>query len=438
MLQLYHKLIESRFVRRLTVLSGGFLLSQLLIVLSFPILSRLFTPAEFGVYAVFTALTGILGNVLSLRYELAAPVARSDRDAAALIVVALLAVIASCAITVPIALLVSDWLARAAEMPELGDILWAIPLTIVLLSGTETASYWSVYRATFRLNAAARLVQSIAQAGLQVAFGLAGMSGLGMILGYGLGYAARLAYLILRFPPADRARLLGVDRAAITRAARQNWQYPAYSAPATLLEASTALLPAILLAILYDPTIAGLYGLGQRLMGLPVRLFSQAARQVFLSEAANRTGTGLQRLFTRTVLLFLGFGLLCMAPLIVAGPSLFALLFGEAWRSAGEMVQLLVPLYLTRFVVTPVSQALNVLRRQSLHLISSGTDAALLLATFAAAWWFAFAPMTTILLLSLGSTAAYLLYLALVWGVVRSAGRTTTAPPAALPAPSGR
>ena len=93
---------------------------------------------------------------------------------------------------------------------------------------------------------------------------------------------------------------------------------------------------------------------------------------------------------------------------------------------------------LTRFVVTPVSQVLNVLRRQSLHLISSGTDATLLLAAFAAAWWFSLAPMTTILLLSLGSTAAYLLYLVLAWGVVRSAGRTTTAPLAALPALSGR
>lgn len=302
MLQLYRKLLRSRFVRRLTVLSGGFLLSQFLMVLSFPILSRLFTPAEFGVYAVFTALTGILGNVLSMRYELAAPMAKSDRDAAALIVTALIAVIASCVIITPFAFFASGWLARAAEMPALADILWMIPLTVVLLSGTETVSYWSVYRGTFRLNAAARLVQSIAQAGLQVALGLLGMSGLGMILGYGLGYAARFAYLIMRFTPADRVRLVSVDRASIAQAARRNWQYPAYSAPATLLEASTALLPPILLAILYDPTIAGLYGLGQRLMGLPVRLFSQAARQVFLSEAANRSAVGLQRLFTRTVL----------------------------------------------------------------------------------------------------------------------------------------
>lgn len=436
--QLYHRLLGSRFVRRLTVLSGGFLLSQLLIVLSFPLLSRLFTPAEFGVYAVFTALTGILGNVLSLRYELAVPVAKSDRDAAALIAVALIAVVASCVITGPLTMSASGWLAGAAEMPELADILWTLPLTIVLLSGTETLSYWSVYRGTFHLNATARLVQSAAQAGLQVAFGLLGMSGLGMILGYGLGFVARFVYLILRFPAADRARLLGVDRAEVARAARRNWQYPAYSAPATLLEASTALLPAILLAILYDPTIAGLYGLGQRLMGLPVRLFSQAARQVFLSEAADRSGRGLHRLFTRTVLAFLGLGLLCMAPLIVAGPSLFALLFGEAWRSAGEMVQLLVPLYLARFVVTPVSQALNVLRRQSLHLVSSSTDATMLLAAFSAAWWFGLAPMTTILLLSLGSTAAYLLYLGLVWHAVRSAGRATREPLAALPAPSGR
>ena len=70
-----------------------------------------------------------------------------------------------------------------------------------------------------------------------------------------------------------------------------------------------------------------------------------------------------------------------MAPVLFAGPTLFALVFGDAWRAAGEIVQLLVPLYLTRFVVTPVSQTLNILGRQKLHLVSSSLDMPLMLTT---------------------------------------------------------
>jgi O-antigen/teichoic acid export membrane protein len=412
---LRRRLGGNRFARRFAVLSGGLVLGQALILASSPILTRLFTPAEFGCYAAFAALSGLLGHVLSLRYELAVPLARSDRDAAGLVHLAALAVVASCAVTLPAVWLGGGWLAAATDMPALGALLWLLPVTVVLLSLGETLGYWSLYRGTVRPNATARLSQGAAQAGAQVALGLAGAGPAGLVCGYALGFAARLAHLLPGLGRADR-RLLGTVRPAVLRRlARRHWRYPAYAAPSSLLEAGTQLLPTLLLAALYGPAVAGLFSLGQRLMGLPIRLLSQAARQIFLSEAGQRSRDGVHRLFVRSTLAFLVAGLAGMAPVILAGPELFALLFGEAWRGAGEMVQLLVPLYLTRFVGTPVSQTLNVLGRQHLHLLSSAIDAALMAGVFAAAWWLGLPPLTTVLLFSLGSTAAYLLYFAFAW-----------------------
>ena len=425
------RFFHSRFVRRLTTLSGGFVLGQLLILASSPILTRLFTPAEFGVYAVFTALTGIFGNVLSMRYELAVPIAKSDRDAAALAALAVFSVVASCALTVPIAWLGADWLARKTEMPELSSLLWAVPLTIVALSTAESASYWSVYRGTFGINATARLVQSAVQSALQVLFGLLGFAGGGMVMGYAAGYVVRVAFMAVSFSRADRLLLASPQWSAVIGNARRNWQYPAFSAPSALLEASTQLMLPIFLAMLFGPTMAGLFALGQRLMGLPIRLFAQAARQVFLGEAAEREPAAIFGLFKKASLLFFGLGVIGMAPVLFAGPTLFALLFGEPWRAAGEIVQLLVPLYLVRFVVTPVSQTLNILGRQKLHLVSSSVDMALMLTTFAATWLLDLPPMVAVLLFSLGSTAAYSLYFLLAWQVARH--HRNALPPATRP-----
>ena len=407
------------------------MLGQLLILASSPILTRLFTPAEFGVYAVFTALTGIFGNVLSMRYELAVPIAKSDRDAAALAAMAVFSVVASCALTVPVAWLGADWLARKTEMPELSSLLWAVPLTIVALSTAESASYWSVYRGTFGINATARLVQSAVQSALQVLFGLLGFAGGGMVMGYAAGYVVRVAFMAVSFSRADRLLLASPQWSAVIGNARRNWQYPAFSAPSTLLEASTQLMLPIFLAMLFGPTMAGLFALGQRLMGLPIRLFAQAARQVFLGEAAEREPAAIFGLFKKASLLFFGLGVVGMAPVLFAGPTLFALLFGEPWRAAGEIVQLLVPLYLVRFVVTPVSQTLNILGRQKLHLVSSSVDMALMLTTFAATWLLDLPPMVAVLLFSLGSTTAYSLYFLLAWRVARH--HRNALPPATRP-----
>ena len=131
------------------------------------------------------------------------------------------------------------------------------------------------------------------------------------------------------------------------------------------------MLPAVFIAALYGPVAAGLFGLTQRIMGAPVRMLSEAASLVYLGEIGRAEGKALYRLFKRTAGGLSGAGLVGAAPLVLAGPSLFALAFGEPWREGGRLVQLLVPIYVARFVVVPVSQTLNVMGRQHLHLVAS-------------------------------------------------------------------
>jgi O-antigen/teichoic acid export membrane protein len=402
------RLPKGRSFRRFTMLSGALLLGQSVILLSSPVLTRLYTPAEFGVYAVFTALAGILGNVLSLRYEAAVPLARDDQDAASLMALAVMLTAAFSLLCVPVIWLGGSWLAWLTGMADLARLLWLLPLTVIALGTAQVLSYWSVYRGTFRLNALSRLSQSVAQAGLQIGLGAFGLGASGMVLGYGLAYVVWVAHFAVALPPEDRALLRTPDLAAAARLGRVHWHYPLYSTPATMLEAGTQLLPAVFLAVIYGPAVAGWFSLGQRLMGLPVRLVARAASQVFLSEAAQRDRAGVYRLFKRASLRFLALGVLGMAPLLAAGPTLFAWLFGEPWRPAGEIVQALVPLYLTRFVVTPVSQTLNIVGRQDLHLVSSSVDALSLVGCFGLAWWLHLPPVTSVLLYSLEQTAGWL------------------------------
>jgi O-antigen/teichoic acid export membrane protein len=421
MLARLKQLQKRRFVQRLTVLTSGFFAGQVVVLLASPLLTRLFTPAEFGVYSVFTALNGIFTACLSLRYELAIPIARSDEDAAALTGVAATAVVLACLASLPVIWLVGPWLARITEMPLLAGALWLLPLVVVIHSLGETVSYWSIYRGTFRLNAFGRMLQGVAQSAVQLALGLLGYHAWGLLLGFIFGCAARLAHLIQGLTGSDRRLISRTSPAEMRRLARRHWHYPAFSAPSGLLEAGTQLMPPLLLAVMFGPAVAGWFGLGQRLMSLPIRLLSQAARQVFLGEAAQRDPRGLSRLFMRSSAMFLGLAVLGMTPVLLAGPWLFEVCFGPAWRTAGEMVQLLVPLYITRFVVTPVSQTLNVLGRQNLHLISSSLDAGLLVISFTLAWWLEFPVLSTVALFSACSTFAYLVYFYLAWKSVRAA-----------------
>lgn len=415
---------KSRFLRRLAMLSGGTFLGQLVLVGASPVLTRLYGPEAFGALAVFTGLSAILGMAAALRYEFAIPVA-PEEEAAGLVWVALAAsagVASAAALGVWVA---GPWLAAVTATPALAGLLWILPAAVLLNGLSLPLSYWSVRRGTFRVNTANRLVQSAGQVVPQLGLGLAGAGAPGLVLGYAFGYVAKLAHLLGALPPAERARLTAVRPGALWPLARRHWHYPAYSAPSALLQGGTQLLPAVLLAVLYGPAVAGWFGLGQRVMGLPTKLLAHAASQVFIGEAP-RLGSdaAVRRLFLRSTAGFALVGLAGMAPVLLLGPALFALVFGEAWREAGTMAALLVPQHLARFVVVPVSQTLNIYGRQDLHLAASAVNALVLVLTFGLARPLGLDPMEAILAYSIGTTLAYLLYLWFTWQVARRGGLT--------------
>jgi O-antigen/teichoic acid export membrane protein len=418
------RLPGGRLVRRLTILAGATFLGQGLLVASAPLLTRLFSPAEFGLLAVFAALVGLTGMVAGLRYEFAIPLCRDEDEAAGMVVLCLVVSCLLATLCALIVLAVGPETAVALGTPALAPLLWLVPPCVLLLGLGQAFDYWSIRRGSFRVNAASRLVLCGGQAGSQVGLGLAGAGGAGLALGYAFGYLARLIYFAAALPGAERARLRLAARRRVWPLARAHWRYPALFAPSGLLQAAVHLLPAIPLAALYGPAVAGWFALVQRLINLPVRMLGQATSQVYLGEVAQRSPAAVYRLFLRVTLRFLALGLAGMLPLLLAGPALFALLLGEPWRPAGEFAQALVPLYLARFVVAPVSQTLNRLERLDLQLLSTGIGAAALALTFAAAWRYELPPLTTVLTLGISGGMAQLLTLGLVWQVARRhAGR---------------
>jgi O-antigen/teichoic acid export membrane protein len=421
---------QGRFTRRLMMLSGGTVGGQALMVAVSPILTRLFTPEEFGVLAVYIAVAGILGSVMALRYEFAVPISRSEEEAATLVAIGLAATLALDALLVLAMALLNRPLAELLGMAGAAGLFWFLPLLLLLRGANVVLAYWSIRRGTFRLNAVSNFAMLATQALAQLGLGLLhGGGAAALVIGYTLGSVTRCAMLAAGVPRPDRALLRQVRGARMWALAKAHWRYPLLSGPSTLLQGFGQLLPALLVALLYGPAAAGLFGLGHRITGIPVRLLSEAASHVFLGEIARAEGPKLYRLFRRTSLRFLAVGVLGMAPLLVAGPMLFAFVFGEPWRDAGTMVQILVPLHLVRFVVIPVSQTLNVTGHQHLHFTASVLASLALALSFALGAWLDLPLLATILLYSIGSTAAFLFYFGATW---YTAWRAAASQPAAV------
>ena len=88
-------------------------LAQVLPIAVLPILTRMYSPEEFGIFAIYMAVAGILGVVATGRYELSIVLPDNDKEASGIFGVSLM-----------ITLIVSTPMSMTAKSQPHSNLLW--------------------------------------------------------------------------------------------------------------------------------------------------------------------------------------------------------------------------------------------------------------------------------------------------------------------------
>ena len=70
--------------KKIALLVGGTSIAQLITIFLTPVLSRIYTPEDFGVFALFFSATGIISIMIGGRYEVAIMQPKKDHEAISL------------------------------------------------------------------------------------------------------------------------------------------------------------------------------------------------------------------------------------------------------------------------------------------------------------------------------------------------------------------
>lgn len=354
---------KKRFARNVSVLAGGTAASQAIVVLASPLLTRLYTPDDFGLLAVYSGLLGILSVVASLRYQLAIPLPNSDEEAASIVVLSLLIVIGTTMFTALGTIFFGEAIAQALNTPMLAPYFWLLPLGLLLAGVYQVLSYWAVRIKAFPAIARTRLTQSVSMIVVQIGGYSIGTIALliGKVLGQSAGTSSLAALAInTRWSTFRSVRLVNV-RLSMRRYKR----FPLYSSWAGLFNSAGTQLPPILFAALFSPGAAGIYMLAHRVLAMPMQLLGSAIANVFLSSAPEARRNGQLASIVSDIHTMLAY--VAMPPaliLLLAGPDLFAIFFGEHWRQAGSFAQWMAPWIYLQFITSPLSILFSVLERQ--------------------------------------------------------------------------
>ncbi len=358
----------------LTLLSGRVVVMSFSLLVT-PILTRLYTPEEFGVLEYFTVIMGILGAVSSLRYEDALMIPEREDEAANVFWLALL-LTSSVAVLLTCLLFWSDEITAFLQMPELAPWLWLTPPTLVLIRLTTFFELWASRGKQFRAITAAQAVNTTTMITTRIGAGLppvsAGTSGL--IGGFTVAYVVSGIFYLRRFakgslPSLRRTFSLPKAGALAVRYRR----FPMLSTPSALLNTLVGRgLPFLLLPWFFDVAVVGLYGRSFAVLAIPLSLVGGAIAQVFFVHAAEalraeRVAELTEKVHAKLVML----GIFPTLALIVAGPDVLAFVLDEAWRPAGMYLRFVGLWFFLASVASPLTRLFDVLERQRADLLTS-------------------------------------------------------------------
>jgi len=406
------RLLRARFARDVAVVSLGAAAAQALSVLAAPLLTRIYGPQDFGLFGTVATVSATLATVACLKYETAVLLESDEDDAAAAIVagglVAALctAILALAALIVP---LVSDNARLAAVLG------WSVPL--VAMGGIAfLGNNWATRQRRFSGLALYQIARSGGGVVFQIVFAAMALGGVGLIAGQLCGQLAGvLALLVPMARDLSGRRLWPTQALPVTRVLRKHRALALYSTPQTLTRALLDNLPVMVLGAVYAIAESGWFWLAQRILMLPSLLIAESLRPVFFQRAAElrRNGDSMLRLFGLTTA---GLAAIC-APvvliLVIAGPDLFSLVFGEAWRPAGHYARILAPAWWVQLAAVPSSVMFQILGRQKAFLIFDAS----MLGAGAAAMAFGVAtggPAVAVSLYVVASTVGHLALIAFV------------------------
>jgi O-antigen/teichoic acid export membrane protein len=405
--------------RRVAAVAIGVGAGQALVAAASPLLTRLYDPEEIGVLAIYSAIVATIVPAASFRYETAIPLPRREDDAANLFTAALIALLITAALVLGALILWGESRTRdrLGVSPQMS---LAIPAGVVVAGSYQALSLLGVRREAFVPLGASRAVQGGSQALVQSALGVANAGVPGLVGGDLIGRSLSSVFLGWKVHPLSSIRLAGW--ANLKAQVRRYWRFPVFGTWSALANSAGLHLSPFLVALTYGPRAAGWYAIGQRVMGLPTTIVGQGAAQVYLSDAANEVRVSIERLaalFSQTLKRMTLLGGLVFVPVFLLAPAVFPRLFGENWATAGEIVQVSVPMFFAQFVVVPVSNTLNVLERQDLQLGWDLTRLGVSVGVFLIARTTDLPLITGIGLFSASMTASYVALVLLIQMVLR-------------------
>lgn len=352
------KYSNSESIRNISTLATGTTIAQIFVLFTTPITYRIYDKNDYGTLAQYMAIIGVLGVFSTLQFNQAILIEKEDKDAKNILFfnqsINLIVSTLICLLVFIFSNNLVDYLNNEAIRPW----LYLIPISIFFKGQNDILKVWANRNKQYKILSLNSILIAAIVPIISISLGLL-LSGeiFGLFIGFLAGQIIPPIIMGIRLAKDGNIFFKKLKLDTIKQIAKKHISLPKYSLPSEFLSMFSAQLPVFLISSFSGTATVGLYNLAVRILNLPIQVIGSSVENVFkeqASKAYNKYGH-CEDVFKKTLK---GLTLLSIIPfsfVLFFGDDIFALVFGETWRMAGNFARILIILYFFNFITGPLS-----------------------------------------------------------------------------------
>lgn len=361
---------RNEFLRHVSILMSGTALAQIVVMALTPVLGRLYSPEEYGIFGTFASIVAIIAAVATLKYDMAIMLPKQDDSAIILKRTVTWVSFSICLIMTLALFFLAPWIAQLIRAPWAAPWLLLAGVSAFTITEIGILGYWLNRKSRYREIASNRVLQSGSTAITQVALGFIKPLGMGgLIIGTIVGQAISIFALIRKTPEVRKGPTPTWRQRKNTL--RRYRRMPLLNTPTALIDALRMNGILLLIPVVSTLNATGQFQMAWRMVEVPAALIGSALAQVFFQRLSVVERGSLLPAVRSSIKKSALFGIVPFALVFALSPWLFPLVFGAEWVDAGYFAQALVPWLFMNVITSPISTIFVVTEQQHISLMFS-------------------------------------------------------------------
>lgn len=366
---LIRTLLRSAGVRNFAKLLSANVVAQVIGLVVYPILTRMYAPDDFGLLNLFLSIGGVLAILATAEYQYAIVLPKEDGQARGVLQtggLVALCVTGIVLLSVPF----SHPIASVFKTPDLAKWYWLMPVYVLASACWVLLNYYYTRSKRFGAISHYQMSQSVLNAGAKVVCGYAGFLHGGLVCSTVFAPVLAVLISIARSWRKGLCEVLHIDKDVCKKVAREYANFPKFSLPRALVNNLSGSLPSLLLTPFFGLTNLGFWGMAITLAFRPINMISQSLYQVLFESVARKVNLHqtIRPLLRHFVLWGTCITSLCFAGLYFILPELTQWLLGAEWNITGHYIRVMLPWLLVNILSATTSFLIDIFQKQKISL----------------------------------------------------------------------